>query len=130
MCGVQNSPSLIYKNSLQAFRDVAYGFQKSISLKYESIGELKTSVVKNKPLIHIAEENKDEPHYHNVSGENFFEDSRITDLLFVIKQLKDGCTVFGELQNIAYLESETIIGLASIFYLKCICDNINAIYSG
>ena len=35
-----------------------------------------------------------------------------------------------ELQNIAYLESETIIGLASIFYLKCICDNINAIYSG
>ena len=46
------------------------------------IGELKTSVVKDKPLIHTAEENKDEPHYHNnVSGEKLFEGSRITDLL-------------------------------------------------
>ena len=87
-------------------------------------------MVKDKPLIHTVEENKDEPHYHNVSGEKLFKGSRIVDLLFVIKQLKDGCTVCGELQNIAYLESETIIGLASIFYLKCICDNINAIYSG
>ena len=94
------------------------------------IGELKTSVVKGKPLIHTVEENKDEPHYHNVSGEKLLERSRIIDLLFVIKQLKDGCTVCGEFQNIAYLETETIIGLASIFYLKCICDNINAIYSG
>ena len=90
----------------------------------------KTSVVKDKPLIHTAEEHKDEPHYHNVRGEKLFERSRITDLLFVIKQLRDGCTVCGELQNIAYLETETITGLASIFYLKCICDNINAIYSG
>ena len=97
----------------------------------KKIGELKTSVVKDKPLIHTAEENKDEPHYHNnVSGEKLFEGSRITDLLFVIKQLKDGCIVCGKLQNIAYLESETIIGLASKFYLKCICDSINAIYSG
>ena len=70
-------------------------------------------MVKDKPFIHTAEENKDEPHYHNVSGEKLFEGSRITDLLFVIKQLKDGCTVCGELQNIA-----------------CICDNINAIYAG
>ena len=85
-------------------------------------------MVKDKPLIHTVEENKDEPHYHNVSGEKLFEGSRIIDLLFVIKQLKDGCTVCGELQNVAYLETET--GLASIFYLKCICDNINAIYSG
>ena len=37
MCGVQNSPSLTYNHSLQAFRNVAYGFQKSISLQYESI---------------------------------------------------------------------------------------------
>ena len=51
-------------------------------------------------------------------------------LLFVIKQLKDGCTVCGELQNIAHLETETIIGLASIFNLKCICGNINTIFSG
>ena len=48
----------------------------------------------------------------------------------MIKQLKDGCTVRGELQNIAHLETETIIGLGRIFYLKCICGNINAIYSG
>ena len=60
------------------------------------------------------------------------ESSKIIDLLFANKQLKDVCTVCGELQNIAHLETETIIGLASIFYLKCICGNIkyNAIYSG
>ena len=73
--------------------------------------------------------NKDEPHYHNVSGEKLFEGSRI-DLLFVIKQLKDACTVRQELQNIAHLETETIIGLGRIFSLKCICGNINAVYSG
>ena len=28
----------------------------------KKIGELKISVVKDKPLIHTAEENKDEPH--------------------------------------------------------------------
>ena len=43
-------------------------------------GELKTSAVKDKPLIHTAEERKDEPHYHNVSGKKLFESSRITDL--------------------------------------------------
>ena len=48
----------------------------------------------------------------------------------MIKQLKDGCTVCGELQNTAHLETENIIGIASIFYLKCVCSNINAIYSG
>ena len=66
-------------------------------MRAKKIGELKTSVVKDKPLIHTVEENKDEPHYHNVSGERLFEGSRIIDLLFVIKQLKDGCTVCGEL---------------------------------
>ena len=77
--------------------------------------------------------NKDEPHCHNVSCEKLFESSRIIDLLFVIKQLKDVCTVSGELQDIAHLETQTLIGLASIFpsifYLKCVCGNINAIYS-
>ena len=92
----------------------------------KKIGELNTSVVKDKPLIHTVEENKDKPHYHNVSDEKLFDGSRITDLLFVIKQLKDGCTVCGELQNIAHPETENIIGL----YLKCVCGNINAIYSG
>ena len=84
-------------------------------------------MVKDKPLIHTVDQNKEEPHYHNVNGEKLFEGSRIIDLLFVTKQLKDGCSACGALQNIAFLESETIIGLASIFYLKCICGNINAI---
>ena len=66
---------------------------------------------------------------HN-SGEKLFEGSRKIDLSFVIKQLKDRCTVRGELQNIAHLETETITGLGRIFYLKCICGDINAIYSG
>ena len=92
-----------------------------VVLRAKKIRELKTSVVKDK--------NKDEPHYHNVNGEKLFEGSRIIDLSFVIKQLKDGCTVRGELQNIVHLETETIIGLGRIFYLKCICGNINAINS-
>ena len=81
--------------------------------------------MKDKPLINTVEENKDKSHYHNVSGEKLFDGSRIIDLLFVIKQLNNGCTVCGELQNIAHLETENIIGL----YLKCVCGNINAIYS-
>ena len=64
------------------------------------------------------------------SSEKLFKGSTKKHLLLVIKQLKDGCTVCGELQNIAHLETETIIGLGRIFYLKCICGNINAIYSG
>ena len=97
-----------------------------VVLRAKKIGELITSVVKDKPLIHTVEENKDKPHYHNISDENLFDGSRIIDLLFVIKQLKDGCTLCGELQNIAHLETENIIRL----YLKCVCGNINAIYSG
>ena len=67
--------------------------------------------MKDKPLIHTVEENKDKPHYHNVSGEKLFDGSRIIDLLFVMKQLKDGCTVCGEFQNIAHPQTENIIGL-------------------
>ena len=40
-----------------------------VVLRAKKIGELKTSVVKDKPIIHTVEENKEEPHYHNVSGE-------------------------------------------------------------
>ena len=69
-----------------------------------------SSVVKDKPLIHTIEENKDEPHYHNISDEKLFEGSRIIDLLLGIKQFKDGCTVCGGLQNVAYLDTKTIIG--------------------
>ena len=93
-----------------------------VVLRAKKIRELNTSVVKDKPLIHTIEENKDKPRCHDVSGERLFDGSRIIDLLFVIKQLKDGCTVCGELQNIVHLETENIIGL----YLKCVCGNINA----
>ena len=82
----------------------------------KKIEELKTSVMKDEPLIHTVEENKDDPHCHNVNGEKLFEGSRIIDLLFVIKQLKDGCAACVELQNIAFLETKTITGLGSIFY--------------
>ena len=58
-----------------------------VVLRAKKISELKTSVVKDKPLIHTVEESKEEPHYHNVSGEKLFQGSRIIDLLFVIKQL-------------------------------------------
>ena len=40
-----------------------------VVLRAKKIGELKTSVVKDKPIVHTVEENKEEPHYHNVSGE-------------------------------------------------------------
>ena len=43
-----------------------------VVLMAKKIGELKTIVVKDKPLIHTVEDNKDEPHYHNVSGEKLF----------------------------------------------------------
>ena len=58
-----------------------------VVLRARKITELNTSVVKDKPLIHTVEENKDKPHYHNVRGEKLFDGSRIIDLLFVIKQL-------------------------------------------
>ena len=64
-------------------------------------------MVKDTRLIHTIEENKDEPHYH-VRNEKLFEGSRITDLLFVIKQFTDGCTVCGGLQNVTYLDTKTI----------------------
>ena len=35
-----------------------------VVLRVKKIGELKTSVVKDKPLIHTVEENKDEPDHH------------------------------------------------------------------
>ena len=74
-------------------------------------------MVKDKPLIHTIEENKDEPHYHNVSDEKLFEGSRIIDLLLVIKQLKDGCTVCGGLENVAYLDTKTM--------LKCVMARVS-----
>ena len=70
--------------------------ETGVGLKAKKIGELKTSVMKDKLLIRTVEESKDEPHYHNVSGEKLFQGSRKIDLLFVIKLLKDGCTVCGK----------------------------------
>ena len=97
-----------------------------VVLRAKKIGELKTSVVEDKPLIHTVEENNNEPHYHNVSCEKLFEGSRIVHLLFVIKQLKDECTVCEELHNIAHLEIETIIWLAIIFYLNVFVQYVQA----
>ena len=58
-------------------------FSKSgVVLRAEKVGELKASVVKDKPLINTVEENKDEPRYHNVSCEKLFEGIRRIDLLF------------------------------------------------
>ena len=74
--------------------------------------------MKDKPLIHTIEENKDEPHYHNVSDGKLFEGSRIIDLLLVIKQLKDGCTVYEGLPNVAYQDTKTI--------LKCVMARVSA----
>ena len=73
----------------------------------QHLEELKTSVVEDKPLIHTVEENNNEPHYHNVSGKKLFEGSRIVDLLFVIKQLKDGCTVLSSAEPLILASSGT-----------------------
>ena len=40
-----------------------------VVLRAKKMGELKTSVVKDKPLIQTFEQNKDEPHYYNVNYE-------------------------------------------------------------
>ena len=47
-------------------------FSKSgLVSRAKKIGELKTNVVKDKPLIHTAEENKDEPHYIMLVVKNY-----------------------------------------------------------
>ena len=62
---------------MAAVRSKKERFSKAgIVSRVKKIGELKTSAVKDKPLIHTAEKHKDEPHYHNVSGEKLFEGSR------------------------------------------------------
>ena len=58
-----------------------------------------------------------------------FQGCRIIDLSYIIQQLKDGCDFCGNLLNLANLETDTKIGIASIFYIKCSCSNVSTIYS-
>ena len=72
---------------MAAVRNKKGRFSKTgVVLRVKKIGELKTSVVKDKPLIRTVEENKDESYHHNVSGDKLFEGSKTIDLFFFCDQ--------------------------------------------
>ena len=58
-----------------------------------------------------------------------FQGCRIIDLKYLISQLEDGCSLCGEVLHLVNLEDETRYGLASLFYIKCSCGNIVAVYT-
>ena len=58
-----------------------------------------------------------------------FQGCRIIDLKYLISQLEDGCSLCGEVFHLVNLEDETRHGLASLFYIKCSCGNIVAVYT-
>ena len=58
-----------------------------------------------------------------------FQGCRIIDLKYLISQLEDGCSLCGEVLHQVNLEDETCHGLASLFYIKCSCGNIVAVYT-
>ena len=58
-----------------------------------------------------------------------FQGCRIVDLKYLISQLEDGCSLCGEVLHLVNLEDETRHGLASLFYIKCSCGNIVAVYT-
>ena len=58
-----------------------------------------------------------------------FQGCRIIDLKNLISQLEDGCSLCGEVLHPVNLEDETRHGLASLFYIKCSCGNIVAVYT-
>ena len=58
-----------------------------------------------------------------------FQGCRIIDLKHLISQLEDGCSLCGEVLHLVNLEDETRHGLASLFYIKCSCGNILAVYT-
>ena len=58
-----------------------------------------------------------------------FQGCRIIDLKYLISQLEDGCSLCGEVLHLVNLEDETRHGLASLFYIKCSCGNIVAVYT-
>ena len=58
-----------------------------------------------------------------------FQGCRIIDLKHLIFQLEDGCSLCGEVLHLVNLEDETRHGLASLFYIKCSCGNIVAVYT-
>ena len=47
----------------------------------------------------------------------------------MISQLEDGCSLCGEVLHLVNLEDETRHGLAALFYIKCSCGNIVAVYT-
>ena len=57
-----------------------------------------------------------------------FQGFRIIDLKYLISQLEDGCSLCGEVLHLVNREDETRHGLASLFYIKCSCGNIVAVY--
>ena len=60
-----------------------------------------------------------------------FQGCRIIDFKYLISQLEDGCSLCGEVLHLVNLdlEDETCHGLASLFYIKCSCRNIVAVYT-
>ena len=58
-----------------------------------------------------------------------FQGCRIIDLKYLISQLKDGCSLCGEVLHLVNLEDETRHGLASLFYIKCSFGNIVSVYT-
>ena len=58
-----------------------------------------------------------------------FQGCRMIDLKYLISQLEDGCSLCGEVLHLVNLEYETRHGLASLFYIKCSCGNIVAVYT-
>ena len=51
------------------------------------------------------------------------------DLEYLISQLEDGCSLCGEVLHLVNLEDKTRHGLAYLFYIKCSCGNIIAVYT-
>ena len=58
-----------------------------------------------------------------------FQGCRIIDFKYLISQLEDGFSLCGEVLHLVNLEDETRHGLASLFYIKCSCGNIVAVYT-
>ena len=58
-----------------------------------------------------------------------FQGCSIIDLKYMISQLEDGCSLCGEVLHLVNLEDETCHGPACLFYIKCSCGNIVAVYT-
>ena len=58
-----------------------------------------------------------------------FQGCSIIGLKYLISQLEDGCSLYGEVFHLVNLEDETRHGLASLFYIECSCGIIVAVYT-